>query len=643
MSEVFENTLLNQGSPIRNNRKASNDDIEVEDDEDEISESLSPRSEQSDSSMHEDSFRRKNSRRLSIKHVKVKEIDWNQNDPQMLNVSNTQAQTQTQTSKRLEEFPSSELNIPEPLTPVKGLSRNVSIIKKTTSSTNVVPEAKILCWGENQEAVNIKREISLETAFKKSLQFCIWFQREKGDVTLKPEILDVDKGLNLVGETYISSGKGPYGLDSISPQPIVRLKLFNSRLWRSGKAIGRVKGEVIIQLPPLVKQSLVGILTENGIVKSEHTLIDPNKSTAKNHDRSQELSKTVKTHQDLEQLFNKYFGNLKKGNAGTHALANLEEALINLRDNLDTESIGKYKSMSDLISAQGLYIKIAMYLLEMTSELPDTLKKPVYDIVRILLERRELDLEHLGFESSYDELSPKHMQEKVETGVSYQSLLLSLLKIALEGIRQKGQEIYERTFSEFCLSYCYFRLPPFRNLLSDLLILKTANNSPSPKEDWHKHYDSTPEYYKVQQRTNKQLKMATVIQPTSPMLFDWETVFFKHLQQHPSFNDHLATFQDITADQEWRQNINKRSVGFFYFVVEASRFVNLCIGPQLIESINYFDVPGYDVLMSAFIRELKVREVKAYPDALVVALVQTVESNPKLLTPYFHIIVHKTK
>ena len=54
-------------------------------------------------------------------------------------------------------------------------------------------------------------------------------------------------------------------------------------------------------------------------------------------------------------------------------------------------------------------------------------------------------------------------------------------------------------------------------------------------------------------------------------------------------------------------------------------------------------IPGYEVLISSFIYELKSRDVKAYSDALISALVNTVEVNPKLISPYFYTVCHKTK
>lgn len=55
----------------------------------------------------------------------------------------------------------------------------------------------------------------IDAAFSKSIQFCIWFQRQDKDNEVHLETVDIEKCLNLLGETYINSSKSYVGFDTV--------------------------------------------------------------------------------------------------------------------------------------------------------------------------------------------------------------------------------------------------------------------------------------------------------------------------------------------------------------------------------------------------------------------------------------------
>lgn len=55
----------------------------------------------------------------------------------------------------------------------------------------------------------------LESAFSKSIQFCIWFIQPDSEGNMVKEKIDLDKNLNLLGETYIDWSRGYKALDSV--------------------------------------------------------------------------------------------------------------------------------------------------------------------------------------------------------------------------------------------------------------------------------------------------------------------------------------------------------------------------------------------------------------------------------------------
>lgn len=437
---------------------------------------------------------------------------------------------------------------------------------------------------------------------------------------------------------------------------MTKIKQFNSKMWRSGKSIGRIKGEILIELPPLIKQQAYGVLTENGILRSEHTLIGLSEGGIPKHgDKSKELSKSFKLQKNLIESLVSFFGKDKKAKVYSNSdEAALEDILIEFRDDLATESVGKFYKIADLAAAQSQLIKTGEGLFRYVNEMSDRIKKICFEVIHLLMTRLELDLEHIGFESSpirnMESQSESPMDRKMSdngdrksVAIDYLGLLIKIFKIALEGITQKGLETYERIFSQYCLSYCYFRIPAFQRILTDIFEATNADST-STKEDWRKFYFGAQEFFRVQQRSRKNSKSGTaVIISEISSHFGWQEHFFSHIESFPGYREHMNLFEELVQDEEWKQALNKRSVGFFYFISESSRLIFEIMRFHTLTKIELLDVPGYEVLLNSFIRELRVREVVAYPDALIMALVQTIEVNPRLVNAYFNIIVHKTK
>lgn len=442
-------------------------------------------------------------------------------------------------------------------------------------------------------------------------------------------------------------------MTQISPRPVTKIKHFNSRIWRSGKAIGKIKGEISVDLPPLVHQSLFGLMTENGLVKSENTLIAMSENTPKLFDKGRELDTLAKHAKNLEEFVSRYYEQLKKGAAKSETETQIFGVFHDIRQLMSQKPIGRYTKQIDLCTAQILYIKIATFIIEYSSQLDDDMLKAAFEIAKMIMDRRELDLEHLAFDHSATasfpsspkaDTSPAHKSEKLNVAHAYHSFLIGCLKSVLGSIGQKGIDSYIRNFVLYCLSYCYFRLVPYQRVMQG--IFEDVVASAGHKEDWRKFYCGPQEFFKVTSRSRKasaKLDNINHLPPEVSSMFDWETHFFSQIEKEPAYRDNMNSLDELIKDQDWKASFAKRGTGFFYFVVEASFYLKENLGESLLEKIDFLDIPGYQILISTFIHELRSREVRNYPDALVYALVNTIEVNPKLLAPYFQIISHKTK
>ena len=412
----------------------------------------------------------------------------------------------------------------------------------------------------------------------------------------------------------------------MNPKPLNRIKQFHARLWRAGKKIGKIKGELIIELEPMIKQQLFGIQTENGIVKTESNLMVSLNHSSVSSQVSKLFSNLERIFNKLKSLINEYFGSKKK-----ESDSNLKESIQELKSILISNQVTNL-SLNELMQSQTQCIKIARFLLQYASEMEDTPKLGAFESIKLILKRAELSLIHLGFEKS----DPKFHQRK-EIAASYMGLLNQCLRLALTGIRQKGLEDVERDFVQYSLSYCYFRYVPFRELIEKLLNEPFANDS--SYHDWKKFYNwkNTQQVVQIKHRGESPEKH---FDHPIAQLIDWGCYLFCHLEGSSEYTEEMVVFEELTADGEWRKNISKKGVGFFYFVAESSNYLVEHIDSLILSKIDFLEIPGYDALLCAFMHELKSKE---YSDALVHALGCAVDSNYRLVNAVFPIIALRTK
>ena len=376
----------------------------------------------------------------------------------------------------------------------------------------------------------------------------------------------------------------------------------------------------------MIKQQLFGIQTENGIVKTESNLMVSLNHSSVSSQVSKLFSNLERIFNKLKSLINEYFGSKKK-----ESDSNLKESIQELKSILISNQVTNL-SLNELMQSQTQCIKIARFLLQYASEMEDTPKLGAFESIKLILKRAELSLIHLGFEKS----DPKFHQRK-EIAASYMGLLNQCLRLALTGIRQKGLEDVERDFVQYSLSYCYFRYVPFRELIEKLLNEPFANDS--SYHDWKKFYNwkNTQQVVQIKHRGESPEKH---FDHPIAQLIDWGCYLFCHLEGSSEYTEEMVVFEELTADGEWRKNISKKGVGFFYFVAESSNYLVEHIDSLILSKIDFLEIPGYDALLCAFMHELKSKE---YSDALVHALGCAVDSNYRLVNAVFPIIALRTK
>lgn len=434
--------------------------------------------------------------------------------------------------------------------------------------------------------------------------------------------------------------------------------------------IGSIKGEFSVELPPIIKQSGFGILTENGLVKSENTLLvqleDKGVKRYSSHENGgsnlQQMLKNLRTsYEELEAAQAKALPTLAA------IVTRTKTELKELKQSLQLDAHSKYTSSASLQAAQSHFLEFADFLVTRAMDNEEDIKKQVFETLRVLMCRTELDLEHVGFQdfqqssgiaasvssklaASSSGVAHEREAEAIKIGMKYFTFLNSCLRLVLVNIRSKALEQYERSFVQFCLNFCFFRLIPFQKMLTGVLdsTYSVAASAPNiGREEWKKYYLGAKDYSDRIQKAKKGARVSLISNESQDLglatHMDWQGRFFSFLEKSPEYSTHLGVFNEMIGDTDWSKILGKKGTGFFYFITESTSYLQESLPSHLISKIDMLEIPGYDTLMCAFMHELRNKEVIHYSDAQLQALLSTLEGNPKLVNTYFTIVAQRTK
>jgi len=93
-------------------------------------------------------------------------------------------------------------------------------------------------------------------------------------------------------------------------------------------------------------------------------------------------------------------------------------------------------------------------------------------------------------------------------------------------------------------------------------------------------------------------------------------------------------------DRDWKNRLGKKGIAFYSFLTEWARHVNKTVVTK--DHVPWQDLPGYTTLVKAFLAEMKSKDVRRYPSALLNASYSLLK-NEKLLNVFIAIAYNKTR
>lgn len=246
-----------------------------------------------------------------------------------------------------------------------------------------------------------------------------------------------------------------------------------------------------IKHDPIVKQLKCGVRTEEGVTLSAAFVNSLSNFKSKNFSK---LDKTIqdieRIYEELEEIFFYFFENEQNGTKKQESInLNEEEMLSDLSklENLLLKSNISYRSLSDLLLAQEVFIKLGSLLLSAVLDVSESCRLLFYNCLTRIIGRNEFKLHNMAYAEEYKVLmkSPsnapikdehkdlslklKILKRKNKVSVDYQKFHYKLLRFCLNRLDIDNFMEYERHFLANSLTRLYFRIPEFRDCLKVIL------------------------------------------------------------------------------------------------------------------------------------------------------------------------------
>ncbi|KAL4500572.1 hypothetical protein ABPG72_002996 [Tetrahymena utriculariae] len=535
---------------------------------------------------------------------------------------------------------------------------NEELTGAQTEKQSIDNEEQILQWDyssqddsqDGPEPPELIVKLTTKDLATTSLQICFWGLLSTEPLERIDETGKVIKYFDnhIAGECYISLNR----IFAVDPEIIeikgqkvqVRKKAINEKLWNHGKEVGSTKSNFKVINHEYLQQMIVGVQTENGVLKASPAVYDFKEGNSNNADilalnqAKNILNDNVFTLYEKKQLLEQ-----KDKDKIKQEINQSFQTVFELAQKSHKESIKSfyYKSQEELLQSQDILIDVAKHLSQYADEVDEYLRDNYYECLKIIINRGEFDLNYMGFDESYHFLlqtaqgaqlkkgfnkeAIRKLNLKMKVALSYQKLLYSILEKVLDKLNQKALSDKERQFVENYCAVAYFKIPEFRQKLLSVVI----KSDDIEITEWR-----GTEYQLDETKNNKLAKNSEFIS-----LFDWEQSFYKFLKTQERGEQHFNDLSAILNDSKWSYRMSKRGVAFFFFLTEWLQYVNKTVVVK--DHVPWQDLPGYLTLLRAFLIELKSRDILQYPEALKLAS-QSILNNERLLNILITLIYNKT-
>jgi len=442
--------------------------------------------------------------------------------------------------------------------------------------------------------------------------------------------------------------------DDIRKEEYIKLKVFDDvnqnfkeEIYLTGAKIGIIEGNICIQNIPLLRQIMCGVHTEKGLDLSSAYLglIDV---AIVNKDQDNTLPESLtQLIKNSIKLFQKISGNSISLTKLSSEYKDNNDEINSILDNIitnlsysDKESVLYYNYFTpiDIMKGQQALIDLGVKILSVVDNLNIDHRLKALNILTLIMERGEIDLASMS--GMLDQNIEKY-NEICENLMFYHNRLLDY---ALTKLGRKSTDENTKKFLEVCVAYCYFRIPNFQKTFLEIISNDLKPNEKDNSKDYlnEKEYVENELIEKSQTTNENEEKLIDDIKNPIVSLIDWSNLFYGKLKNKGFEKEVLEKEEEMEVrlkKPDWRKRIEKKGLAFFSIIKKLEEyFVKKMIVKR---DINWFFIPGFKIIISAVIHQLKNFPTTSYTQPMI-DIMKIFINKPYIMNTFFSIIVEKT-
>ena len=427
-------------------------------------------------------------------------------------------------------------------------------------------------------------------------------------------------------------------------------RLYTTPIYYEGLEVGKCEINIDIKNIPLIRQIMCGVMTENGFEINSIHLYD-NLLSAEGSTLPNEITQLINNKNSFnnELIKQKQIQSNINHEFNITILGFLKEFKKILSKTIEPDCLYYgYTENQDLYTGQNVILDLGLILINIIDKLNRDQRNLIFEILKLINARSEFDLGTISSQWFKD----KNGNNKTNISTGYNkyifmdnSLLKNkiienflefnyyCLKHSLEIInRGKLVDIKSLDFAENYLKLAYFRIPLFREILLNSISFNVKENI---EDILNQGYN-----YKNMKKRNPEKNLIET-DPINSLLL-WEGLFYDRLNNSLEENNKtdkienevkekinkiknildisnnieilINTTTDINNKEQsksgWKIIFNQRDNLFFDLLINLVNYI--LSKTEASNDVNWLNIPGFDLLLSAVFHEIHQRPVKSF-------------------------------
>lgn len=443
-----------------------------------------------------------------------------------------------------------------------------------------------------------KHSCAVSDFISSSLQITIW-KNSGNAVKEQIEVFLVSECLVFMQQIF-QNGKENLKNDHEKLKKRRDYKLEDAQLILYGSKTGFITITFSIKFDSFVQQKSMGIMTEEGV--RMFSLILQKGLQKSSNTQTLALKENINR---LTELILKYdfSNNDYKQNLKLKEMKSLIQGLEKIFASSEKETQFQYSNVAEIVQIQNIFIDIAEIFIQVHTKLEKSLEKDFYSCFRALFMRDEFSLSSFISSDSNGKLS----DEQIKVAIRLQGLFYLLIETIIDCLDEKTISIPNKSFAEYGFVHSYLHVIELRESFLSILV-------------GHRY---SVENEKKSEKIN--------------IFSNWNKIVFDKLPRENTKVMENKIILRKNLERDWFKNVQRKPAFLCRFVKELIQYVLIKIQNS---EINWDEIPGYQVLISAFFNHLKSKPIQKCSEIMISTSLVVIK-NTQLLNKFIMILIEK--